>query len=164
MAKLNKDRIIKDISKLHQRSNKVTEINEEVMKAVDILTEEMESRKGCQGLSAIQVGIPISVHTIKVKSKVYVTLNLRFLLMVGLQWSNEGCESIVDRYGLWRPMYGLATYQDTDMKRHFMWLDSKHVRIAAHEIDHAKGIVISDKGRKWQFDTKKSGHYLPKGR
>lgn len=162
MAKLKKDRIITDISKLHQRSREVVSIDSTILDVVDILKEEMDARPGCQGLSAIQFDLPFRVHILKIKGKIYLMINLHFILKIGLQWSNEGCESIADRYGLWRPMYGLVCYQDISLQKHYMWLDSKHVRIASHEIDHANGIVISDKGRKWVFDSAKSGHYLPK--
>lgn len=165
MAKPKFIKFITDTDTLHITSMTADYASSECREALVVLKERLNSTKGCQGVSAIQVGIPICVCVCKLNGEVIEMLNPRMKFKFWFQFSNEGCESIPNkRYGLWRPLLGLVEYYDVSGRRQSKWLGKKNVRIVSHEIDHTNGVLISDKGREWKFDTKSSGHYLPKRR
>lgn len=147
---------------LKEKSRIVTELNSEVRTATELLLEHMKAYPEKQGVSAVQLGYLVRAHALRINNEVTVMYNLEFVHKFLFQFSNEGCSSLKDRYGLWRPLFGKIKYLDKDLKEQTMWLGKKQVRIAAHEIDHANGVLLNSKGRRWKFDTKTSGHYLPK--
>lgn len=147
---------------LREKSREVKELTSEVITATELLLKHMEMYPQKQGVSAVQLGYLVRAHALRIKGEVIIMYNLQFIYKFWFQFSNEGCSSLKDRYGLWRPLLGKIKYLDSNLNEQTMWLMKKEVRIAAHEIDHANGVLLSDKGRKWKYDTKTSGHYLPK--
>lgn len=157
--------IIVTESALRQKSAEVTEITSDVEKCIDELKKQMLKRPKSQGISAIQIGFPYKIAVTRIDNVIRVMINLEFSYKFWFQFSNEGCESLIEeRYGLWRPRFGKCHYLDENMVEHELKLNKKTVRVIAHEIDHFNGVLIKDKGRRWKFDTKTRGHYLSKRR
>jgi len=63
----------KDI--LMQKSEEVTEINEEIKQLIQDLKDTLEQYKTGVGISAIQIGVPKRVCIVKHNGKIYTLIN-----------------------------------------------------------------------------------------
>lgn len=156
-------KVTTDQRMLRIRSQEVKEISADVLDTINRLKEFMGDNPKSQGISANQIGQYYKIAVIRDRRGLHTCINTKIVLPILFQLSNEGCESIPGkRYGLWRPLFGIVVYKDEQLKQHCKFVGQKMIRVYAHEVDHAKGRLISDKGREWKFDTETSGHYLSK--
>lgn len=145
--------IVKDKDKLHRVSEKVD--CEDIKSLVDIsysLLKAYDDLDGkCQGISAIQIDIPVRAFLIrwpKVEEPT-ILFNPIVLLKIGKKKSVEGCLSENgDLYVLNRPRLVLARFYEYNIGYTYRLLTYKRARIFMHEYDHLSGILISDKGEK----------------
>lgn len=140
--------VVKKLDTLHKKSEYVDKLDSLVSDTLNKLKQYMKINVKCQGISAIQLGVPIRLCVVRLNSELHVMYNPKLSLKVLFQLSNEGCMSIPDkRYYLLRPYIGKVCYEDEEFNKRSMFLNKKNVRIVAHEIDHMNGILICDKGR-----------------
>lgn len=157
--------VVTSIDYLHGKSEPVVEVNDTILQAIDEMSAVMKQHQGWLGISGVQVGYKYNICLIRENADtVQIVINPK-IHGLGFQFSNESCTSAgKHRYGVWRPLCGLVTYYDTNMEKHTKFVGKRLIRVYCHEFDHFNGKLICDNGRRWVFDSKTRGHYLPKGR
>ena len=140
-----------DVSKLRVISDEVDLNNNKVIKSLStVLLRAYEDLNGaCQGISAIQVGIPKRAILLRYKKgqSPIVVYNPEIRLSIGTKKSNEGCLSEgKQRYEVKRPIFAIVSYYDKNNNKVTKILRYKKLRIFMHEVDHLNGILLQDKG------------------
>lgn len=126
-----------------------TDVND--YNTLEKLTEWEKKHSNSQGLSAIQIGVPIRIAVVKIKGKMIDIINPSLIFTFGKQKSNESCHSLNnDRFLLTRPLLGIVRYYDRYGKKHYMFLGKRYIRLINHEIDHMDGILINEKGKPYE--------------
>ena len=129
---------------LRQKSEEVTEFNEELWQLLDDMAETMHAAEGV-GLAAPQVGILKRVVVIDVGDGVIELVNPVITKTRGRQVGQEGCLSCPGEYGtVKRPNHVWVHAQDR--RGEPIELDGKELlaRAFCHEIDHLDGILYKD--------------------
>lgn len=140
-----------NVSKLRVISNEV-DVNDDrdIESLSTVLLRAYDNLNGaCQGISAIQLGIPkraILLRYIKGQEPM-VVYNPEVVMSVGSKKSNEGCLSEgKQRYLVKRPIMAIVSYYDKNKNKVTKILRYKRLRIFMHEVDHLNGILLQDIG------------------
>ena len=144
-------KIIEDNNQLlREKSEEVTQINEEITNLIKDMEDTLESSGGV-GIAAIQIGIKKRVILIKVNDKRHVVINPKIVNSIGEQEDYEGCLS-VKKEGcvlvlgkVKRPF--IIEVEGLDEKGDKIEIISEGLtaRAFSHEIDHLDGILYTDK-------------------
>lgn len=139
-----------DISKLHVISEEVNLTdNKETSNLNSVLLYVYNALNGaCQGISAIQAGIPKRAVLLRyTKGNPFIVYNPVVIRTFGSRKSNEGCLSEgKHRYIVERPCTAIVSYYNENMEKVTKVLGYKKLRIFMHEVDHLNGILLQDKG------------------
>lgn len=128
----------KDI--LTQKSQKVDEITEEVKCIIQDLKDTLEVQKYGVGLSAIQIGIPMQICTIKYNSKIYTLINPTITRTRGTIEYEEGCLSVPElSVKIPRAEKVWCDYIDENGNKKELAQGGLLSVIIQHELDHFKG-------------------------
>ncbi len=140
---------------LRQRSEEVTEFNEELWTLLDDMYDTMTEANGI-GLAAPQIGVLKRVVVIDVDDDngIIELVNPVITLMRGKQFEDEGCLSCPGKSGVVkRPMKVKVKAKN----RYGRPVESTGRKLLArafcHEIDHLNGILYADKVIEWTQDT-----------
>jgi len=141
---------------LKQKSEPVTEFNEELHTLLDDMYETMVAKNGV-GLAAIQIAVPKRVLIINVpiedekenpqpKENTLEIINPVFLEKRGSTKYQEGCLSIPGYYeDVARASYVKLQYQDRYGKEHILEDDDFLAIALQHEYDHLEGHLFIEK-------------------
>lgn len=138
---------------LTQQAALVKEVTEVELKELKYMHEKMMEKDGV-GIAAPQVGISKQMaiirfndtHSFPIINPVIVSYSRSELCAC-----NEGCLSIPNKvFKVRRYKRVTIKYLGTDNNYHTYKASGLVAEIIQHEIDHLKGIVISDKGRLWR--------------
>ena len=132
---------------LRQRSEEVTEFNEELWTLLDDMYDTMTEANGI-GLAAPQIGVLKRVVVIDVDDDngIIELVNPVIESMSGEQTGEEGCLSIPNRYeSVTRPMTVTVRAQDRKGNSFTITAEGFKARALCHEIDHLDGILYIDK-------------------
>lgn len=149
--KLAKFNVVTDINELHKVSEKVNLDDSYEMKKVAVaLLEAYAKLDGrLQGISAIQIGMPLCAILLRYKKgeEPRIAYNPEVIKTIGSRKSNEGCLSEGEqRYIVRRPLFVKVSYYTTAKQNIVRWLPYKKARIFMHEYDHTQGVLLQDKG------------------
>ncbi len=140
---------------LRQKSEEITEINEEILKLAHDMIETMHNANGL-GLAANQVGVAkrlviLNLKDIGVGKKDMVLVNPEVVYSEGSDIQEEGCLSIPGLYTkLERPYYIEVEAQELKLpkgklKKIRIKAEELFARALLHEIDHINGILFVDR-------------------
>ena len=140
---------------LKQKSQVVTEFNEELHTLLDDMYDTMAAKNGV-GLAAIQVAVPKQVLIINIpieeqdnaqpKENTLEIINPVFLEKVGKQKNQEGCLSVPGFYeDVERAKYVKLQYQDRDGNEHIIEDDDFLAIAIQHECEHLEGHLFIEK-------------------
>jgi len=133
--------IITDIKKLRQKSKPVEELKEldTLFKKLDF---ELFTAGGGNGLSGIQIGIPLRIAIINYRGSYYRLFNAEIIEWSGtLIMEGEGCLSLPGQYGKTR-RHEKVTVRNGDGKIYY--LKGIEAVVAQHEIGHWNGYLFID--------------------
>jgi len=141
--------------RLKQKSQPVTEFNEELHTLLDDMYETMAVKNGV-GLAAIQIAVPKQVLIINIpieeqdnaqpKENTLEIINPVFLEKVGKQKNQEGCLSVPGFYeDVERAKYVKLQYQDRDGNEHIIEDDDFLAIAIQHECEHLEGHLFIEK-------------------
>lgn len=149
--KLVKFSVVTDVKELHKVSRKV-DLDDwsEVTKVRVALLDAYAKLDGrLQGISAIQLGMPLCAMLLRYKKgkEPQIVYNPEVIKSVGSRKSNEGCLSEGEqRYIVKRPLFVKVSYYTVTKQNVVEWLPYKKARIFMHEYDHTQGVLLQDKG------------------
>ena len=135
---------------LREKSEEVTQINEEITNLIKDMEDTLENSGGV-GIAAIQIGIKKRVILVKVNDKRYLVINPKIINTIGEQEDYEGCLSVnKEGYALVlgkvkRPFIVEVEGIDENGKKVNIIAEGLTARAFAHEIDHLDGILYTDK-------------------
>ena len=130
---------------LRRKSESVEEVNEEVKKLIDDMTETMYDSRGV-GLAAVQIGVLKRVIVVGVGEELVALVNPEILESEGEEQMEEGCLCLpgvlVDIKRSEK-----VKVKGLNEKGEEMVVDAEGLlaRALQHEIDHLNGILIVDK-------------------
>jgi len=141
--------------RLKQKSQEVTEFNEELHQLLDDMYETMIAKKGV-GLAAIQIAVPKRVLIINIpieeqdgaqpKENTLEVINPVFLETSGKQKFQEGCLSVPKFFeDVERFKYVKVKYQDRYGNEHIIEDDDFLSVALQHEYDHLEGKLFIEK-------------------
>ena len=133
---------------LANKAQPVEEINDNIRRLVEKMTEIMIANKGV-GLAAPQAGVSLRLFIISIdgtKEKVRAYINPTVTTDGKLESCEEGCLSIPQVYTKIK-RYSRATVTATDLDgREFTdHAEGLYARALQHEYDHIEGITIADR-------------------
>ena len=140
---------------LRQRSEEVTEFNEELWTLLDDMYDTMTEANGI-GLAAPQIGVLKRVVVIDVDDDngIIELVNPVITLMRGKQFEDEGCLSCPGKSGVVkRPMKVKVKAKNRDGRPVEYTGRELLARAFCHEIDHLNGILYADKVIEWTQNT-----------
>lgn len=137
---------------LRQKSEEVTEFNEELWELLDDMAETMYEAGGV-GLAAPQVGVLKRIVVIDVDDDhgLLELVNPVITAIKGKQHEPEGCLSDPGRSGyVLRPAKVKLKAQDRFGRRRVYVGSGLLARAFCHETDHLNGILYADKVDEWE--------------
>ncbi|MGN0700829.1 MAG: peptide deformylase [Oscillospiraceae bacterium] len=140
---------------LRQRSEEVTEFNEELWTLLDDMYETMTEANGI-GLAAPQIGVLKRVVVIDVDDDngIIELVNPVITLMRGKQFEDEGCLSYPGKSGVVKRPMKVKVKAKNRYGRPVEYTGKELLaRAFCHEIDHLNGILYADKVIEWTQDT-----------
>jgi len=145
---------------LRQRAEPITEIDEEVVKLVDHMTETMYSAPGI-GLAATQVGVAKQVLVVDIaprrpESELIVLINPEIVAAEGEVIFEEGCLSVPD-YQAEVKRHEKITVRGLNLKGEEVEIEAEGLLavVLQHEIDHLDGMLFIDRLSKLKRDLYK---------
>jgi peptide deformylase len=130
------------------KAKPVEEINDEVRKLVEKMTDLMIAHKGI-GFAAPQAGVPLRLFIISLdgtKENVRVYINPTVTTQGSLDTSEEGCLSIPQVYTkIKRYTQATVTATDLDGREFTEQAEGLYARALQHEFDHIEGVTIADR-------------------
>jgi peptide deformylase len=145
---------------LRQRAEPITEIDEEVVKLVDHMTETMYSAPGI-GLAATQVGVAKQVLVVDIaprrpESELIVLINPEIIAAEGEVIFEEGCLSVPD-YQAEVKRHEKITVRGLNLKGEEVEIEAEGLLavVLQHEIDHLNGMLFIDRLSKLKRDLYK---------
>ena len=145
---------------LRQRAEPITEIDEEVVKLVDHMTETMYSAPGI-GLAATQVGVAKQVLVVDIaprrpESELIVLINPEIVAAEGEVIFEEGCLSVPD-YQAEVKRHEKITVRGLNLKGEEVEIEAEGLLavVLQHEIDHLNGKLFIDRLSKLKRDLYK---------
>lgn len=150
--KLIKNVVETDVNLLHRKSEPVdiSDKKECAMLKETLVKAFTDLHGACQGLAAIQLGIPKRAILLRFKKGAtpIVIFNPTVRLKFGSEKSVEGCMSEPGhRYEVHRPILLFVNYYTAEGEKDGMWLGYREARILMHEYDHLDGVLLQDKGK-----------------
>lgn len=140
---------------LRQRSEEVTEFNEELWTLLDDMYDTMTEANGI-GLAAPQIGVLKRVVVIDVDDDngIIELVNPVITLMRGKQFEYEGCLSCPGKSGVVKRPMKVKVKAKNRYGRPVEYTGRELLaRAFCHEIDHLNGILYADKVIEWTQDT-----------
>ncbi len=140
---------------LRQRSEEVTEFNEELWTLLDDMYDTMTEANGI-GLAAPQIGVLKRVVVIDVDDDngIIELVNPVITLMRGKQFEDEGCLSCPGKSGVVKRPMKVKVKAKNRYGRPVEYTGRELLaRAFCHEIDHLNGILYADKVIEWTQDT-----------
>ena len=134
---------------LRTRTAPVTEIDAELQKFIDDMTDTMYAAPGV-GLAANQVGVSkrlmiIDLSVGKRPNELHVFVNPELVEMEGELTEDEGCLSVPDfTETVTRPQRVKIRYTDRNGAGREMWGEGLMARAMCHEVDHLNGLLYLD--------------------
>lgn len=133
---------------LSGKAKPVEEINDDIRKLVEKMTDLMIKHKGV-GFAAPQAGVGLRLFIISLdgtREKVRVFINPKVTAHGSLETNEEGCLSIPQVYTKVK-RYSNASVTATDLNgREFTeQAEGLYARALQHEFDHIEGITIADR-------------------
>lgn len=133
---------------LANKARSVEEINEDVRKLVEKMTDLMIKHKGI-GFAAPQAGVPLRLFIISLdgtRENVRVYINPTVTTQGSLEANEEGCLSIPQVYAKIK-RYTRATITATglDGRKFTEKAEGLYARALQHEFDHIEGVTIADR-------------------
>ena len=145
---------------LRQRAQPITEIDEEVVKLVDHMTETMYSAPGI-GLAATQVGVAKQVLVADIaprrpESELIVLINPEIVAAEGEVIFEEGCLSVPD-YQAEVKRHEKVTVRGLNLQGEEVEIEAEGLLavVLQHEIDHLNGMLFIDRLSKLKRDLYK---------
>ena len=145
---------------LGQRAEPITEIDEDVVKLVDHMTETMYSAPGI-GLAATQVGVAKQVLVADIaprrpESELIVLINPEIVAAEGEVIFEEGCLSVPD-YQAEVKRHEKVTVRGLNLKGEEVVIEAEGLLaiVLQHEIDHLNGLLFIDRLSKLKRDLYK---------
>ncbi len=145
---------------LRQPAEPITEIDEEVVKLVDHMTETMYSAPGI-GLAATQVGVAKQVLVVDIaprrpESELIVLINPEIVAAEGEVIFEEGCLSVPD-YQAEVKRHDKITVRGLNLKGEEVEIEAEGLLavVLQHEIDHLNGMLFIDRLSKLKRDLYK---------
>jgi peptide deformylase len=145
---------------LRQPAEPITEIDEEVFKLVDHMTETMYSAPGI-GLAATQVGVAKQVLVADIaprrpESELIVLINPQIVAAEGEVIFEEGCLSVPD-YQAEVKRHEKITVRGLNLKGEEVEIEAEGLLavVLQHEIDHLNGVLFIDRLSKLKRDLYK---------
>ena len=145
---------------LGQRAEPITEIDEDVVKLVDHMTETMYSAPGI-GLAATQVGVAKQVLVADIaprrpESELIVLINPEIVAAEGEVIFEEGCLSVPD-YQAEVKRHEKVTVRGLNLKGVEVEIEAEGLLavVLQHEIDHLNGMLFIDRLSKLKRDLYK---------
>ncbi len=135
---------------LNQKSEDVTEFNEELYELLDDMRDIMKTSNGV-GLAGIQIGVALNVLVIEYQDEYIEVINPEITSTYGERTTIEGCLSVpgvgaqVTRYEKIE-----VTYQDRFGDLKFLTPINQLATIFQHEIEHLQGGLYIDNLSKTQ--------------
>ncbi|MBS7370255.1 MAG: peptide deformylase [Oscillospiraceae bacterium] len=140
---------------LRQRSEEVTEFNEELWTLLDDMYDTMTEANGI-GLAAPQIGVLKRVVVIDVDDDngIIELVNPVITLMRGKQFEDEGCLSCPGKSGVVKRPMKVKVKAKNRYGRPVEYTGRELLaRAFCHEIDHLNGILYADKVIEWTQNT-----------
>ncbi|MCC6864716.1 MAG: peptide deformylase [Ignavibacteria bacterium] len=144
---------------LRKKTKKITKIDDKLIELIGSMYKTMYKASGV-GLAAPQIGSEFAVTVIdisrteenkKVKTEPLTLINPAIKDYHGEITLEEGCLSIPYVRGeVTRPETVYIEYQDLDLNKLYIELNSFLSRVAQHEIDHLNGVLFIDRLNKDQ--------------
>jgi peptide deformylase len=133
---------------LSGKAKPVEEINDDIRKLVEKMTDLMIEHKGV-GFAAPQAGVPLRLFIISLdgtRENVRVYINPTVITHGVLETNEEGCLSIPQVYTKVK-RYSEASVTATDLngRKFTEQADGLYARALQHEYDHIDGITIADR-------------------
>lgn len=126
---------------LTQKSEFVTEINEDIKNLIQDLKDTLHSTNGGKGLSAIQIGVPKQVCICSWGDDEIVMINPTITRSRGNQKYVEGCLSVPGKYiEVPRFQKVWCTYLDENGQDQEIAQGGRMSNIIQHEMDHFDGV------------------------
>lgn len=141
---------------LRQKSEEVTEFNEDLWELLDDMADTMYDAGGV-GLAAPQIGVLKRVVVIDTDDDhgLLELVNPVIVAIKGKQHEPEGCLSYPGKSGyVVRPAKVKIKAQDRYGRRKVYVGSGLLARAFCHETDHLNGILYSDKVDEWEEDEK----------
>lgn len=132
---------------LTEKTQEVTEINEEIIALLDDMYETMVEHDGV-GIAAPQVNVPlrIAIAEIGEEGAILEMINPTVLETSGSSVGIEGCLSFPGLFGdVERPTYVKIEANDRDGQVYQLEATDFDARVILHEIDHLDGILFESK-------------------
>lgn len=126
---------------LTQKSEFVTEINEDIKNLIQDLKDTLHNTNGGKGLSAIQIGVPKQVCICSWGEDEIVMINPTITRSRGNQKYVEGCLSVPGKYiEVPRFQKVWCTYLDENGQEQEIAQGGRMSNIIQHEMDHFDGV------------------------
>lgn len=130
----------KDKEILTQKSEKVTEINDDIKNLIQDLKDTLNSHDTGVGISAIQIGVPKRVCIVKCEGQVYTLINPYITKKTGGLIFKEGCLSAPNKSkNVRRAQKVWCNYTDENGNHKQLAKGGLCSVIIQHELDHFNG-------------------------
>ncbi len=140
--------------RLRQRSERITEFNDELKQFAAELEEAMLAGPGGVGIAAPQVGrfqrlvivdCSLGLHSCKNHGRLFM-VNPEVVEHEGEVLGREGCLSVPEWVGVVPRARRISVrYQDLDGEQHEITTKAFEARVIQHEIDHLEGVLFVDR-------------------
>jgi peptide deformylase len=136
---------------LRARSKPVSEINEEIRRIINDMTETMYASPNCVGIAAPQVGYPLRMFVMDVSRKMGPKKNHGLVALInpviiyseGEKLTREGCLSIPDFLGnVKRAQIVIVRGLSPEGKEIEILSKGLEAIAVQHEIDHLEGVLF----------------------
>lgn len=138
---------------LRAKTKRIFKVDDKLIELIGSMYNTMHKAHGV-GLAAPQIGIELALTVIdlsktdtekKTRHKPLTLINPVIVDKHGEAIMEEGCLSIPYlRAEVTRPEAVYVQYQDIDLNKHHIELDSYLARVTQHEIDHLNGVLFID--------------------
>ncbi|MDP2916739.1 MAG: peptide deformylase [Dehalococcoidia bacterium] len=130
--------------RLRLKAKRVRTVDASILKLIDDMIDTMHHVNGV-GLAAPQVGENLTLFVIQTPALELVAVNPEITKQAGQDWYTETCLSIPGRrMTIKRPKLIKFRYQDLNGIWHSAKFHDFYAAIVAHELDHLKGVLITD--------------------
>lgn len=139
-------------SVLRKKCKKVQEINDEIIKIAQDMTDTMYAKGGI-GLAAPQVGISKQLIVLDIGTGPITLINPELTIVEGTSTMEEGCLCL-PKISVEVERYNNVQIKGIDLKGNPVSFDAEDLlaRVFQHEIDHLQGRLIIDKLSKLKRD------------